>query len=293
MAEILNRIAREPKLTLSRLRLALMSESGLSKVWVIVEGGLDSFVFSRILASHVSVNIGVKEDNFSGGYASVELIVDEINKTIPEANVCGIRDKDYLKYLNPPHVLPKNVFLTDRSDIEMILAEAKSVRDTLEQIPVFNKTEEIVVPILRQLGYERIYCGVNHLRIHIDKIKKMSLIWDYQTHAIFPDWKDACISMFEKETNCSRQDLEKFVTQVGLVDESDFDIIRGHDYVKFISAALVKTALYSEDYLVYTMASAYTKEDFRKTQLFQSLLQWQDERRVVIINELPYLEVTD
>ena len=282
MADVLQKIVREPRLTKSRLRLALQSESGLSKVWVIVEGGLDSFIFSRMLAS--SINIGVKEDNNTGGYAVVELIVSEISKTIPKANVCGIRDKDFLKYLNPPHLLPDNVFLTDRSDIEMTLVASESVQNALEQIPNYIKAHESVVPLLRQLGYERIYCGCNHLRIHADNIRKMSRLWDDHTQTITSDWKNVCISMFEKESNCSELNLNSFVSQIGLEEESDFDIIRGHDYIKYISKALVNTALYSEDYLVYTMAVAYSKEDFHKTQLFQSLLQWQNTRGVAVVN---------
>lgn len=61
MADLYDTI-QEPKMTRESLRLALQSESGISKVWVVVEGSADVAVFGRLFSdATVSVRQGVND----------------------------------------------------------------------------------------------------------------------------------------------------------------------------------------------------------------------------------------
>lgn len=282
MGDLYNTI-REPQMTRESLKIALQSESGLSKVWVIVEGKGDVAIFSRLFSSStITVKQGV-DDQGNGGYANVENIVNYVVSENPNANVLGIRDKDYTPYLTPPRAFPDNVFLTDRRDLEMMLSESPSVRSMFASIDGFDQAERKVMPVLRYLGYQRIYIGCRNMLCDFEDVVKVSKVWDYNTHDLLADWKQNCDDGLQTKMNITPHQVSQFIKEKSLEQESDFDICRGHDYVGYVSRALINTAKYSEDYLYTTMYDNYSLQDFLGTILCASILAWQNERGVVVV----------
>lgn len=274
---------REPQMTQESLKLALQSESGLSKVWVVVEGKGDVAVFSRLFSSStISVKQGV-DDKGNGGYTNVENIVNYINSDTPEANVFGIRDKDYTLYQTPPRVFPDNVFLTDRRDLEMMLSESPSVRDAFASIVDFDRAERKVMPVLRYLGYQRIYIGCRNMLCAFEDVVKVSKVWDYSTHDLLADWKRNCDDGLQAKMSVTQDQLFQFIEEKRLEQESDYDVCRGHDYIGYVSRALINTAKYSENYISSTMYDSYSLQDFLGTNLCASILAWQNERGVIVV----------
>lgn len=275
--------ARKHKIARESLKLALQSDSGLSKVWVVVEGEGDVVVFSRMFTdATISVNQGIN-DKGNGGYSAVEDIVNYVCSEIPESKVFGIRDKDYTSYLSPVQTFSDNVFVTDRRDLEMTLVESPSVRTALLLIPRFEKAESKVWQMLRYVGYQRIYVDCHHLRCDFEEVVKVSLVWDFTTHSMTTEWKMNCDQALQNEFGITSLQLGAFVDEKGLEHESDYDIIRGHDYVGYVSRALVNTAKYSEDYLYRTIYDHYSKQDFLTTRLSDSIRAWQEERGVEVV----------
>ena len=283
MGDLSEIVLEHPQMTRESLKFALQSESGLSKVWVVVEGRGDVAVFSRLFSSTtISVNQGV-DDRGNGGYANVENIVSYINSDNPEANVFGIRDKDYTPYQIPLRSIPENVFLTDRRDLEMMLSESPSVRRVFTSIVGFDQAERKVMPVLRYLGYQRIYIGCCNMLCDFDDVVKVSEVWDYSTHDMFVDWKQNCDDGLQAKMDVTQDQMSRFIEEKRLEQENDFDICRGHDYVGYVSRALVNTAKYSEDYLYSTMYDNYSLQDFWGSNLCASILAWQNERGVVVV----------
>lgn len=282
MADLYDTI-QEPKMTRESLKLALQSDSGISKVWVVVEGSADVAVFGRLFSeATVSVRQGVN-DKGNGGFSNVEDIVSYVSSENSEANIFGIRDKDYTLYQTPPKTFPNNVFITDRRDLEMMLTESSSVRDGFATITGFDEAERKVMPVLRYLGYQRIYVGCHHLLCEFEDVVKVSKVWNFGTHDLVTDWKQNCDDALQERLGVVPSQLERFVEEKALEQESNYDIIRGHDYVEYVSRALVNTAKYSEDYLYRMMYDNYSMQDFSQTNLCNTIRAWQNERGVVVV----------
>lgn len=283
MSDLYDIVLEHPQMTRESLKFALQSESGLSKVWVVVEGKGDVAVFSRLFSSTtISVNQGV-DDKGNGGYANVENVVGYVVSENSQANVFGIRDKDYTPYQTPPRAIPDNIFLTDRRDLEMMLAESPSVRSAFSSVDRFDQAERKVMPVLRYLGYQRIYIGCHNMLCVFEDVVKVSKVWDYNSHDLFADWKRNCDDGLQAKMNVTQDQMLQFIEEKELEQENDFDICRGHDYVGYVSRALVDTAKYSEEYLYSTMYDNYSLQDFMGTNLCASILAWQNERGVVVI----------
>ena len=91
------------------------------------------------------------------GYANVEFIVREIKQEVPVAHIMGIRDADYSRY-EEEYMVPENIFLTDRRDLEMMLLETESVKHTLRVwLPMYDEAFANCIPICRHFGYLRIF----------------------------------------------------------------------------------------------------------------------------------------
>ena len=201
----------------------------------------------------------------------------------PKANVFGIRDKDYTTYITPPKRFPSNIFITDRRDLEMMLSESASVRNVFATIDGFDKAERKVMPALRYLGYQRIYLGCHGLLCNFEDVVKVSKVWDFNTHDLVIHWKQNCNDVLKEKLNVIPTELVRFIEEKELEQENDFDICRGHDYVGYVSRALIDTAKYSEDYLSTIMYDNYSIQDFLGTNLCDSILAWQNERGVVVV----------
>lgn len=276
--------AVEPRITTDNLKMALMSPSGLSKVWVLLEGEADVKVFGAFFSEQtVSVKQALS-DTGHGGYKIVEDIVRTVSSEFPAAAILGIRDRDYTPYHNPSYSMPENVFATDRRDLEMMLAEIPSVRAQLAlKLPGFEAVENKIVPILRHMGYSRAYASCYHLKGQFDNIFKASKIWSDATHDFHDDWKSYCSTSLQDHLGVPPATLDNFVAERHLESESNYDICRGHDYVAYLSKAMVKTATYSEGFIYEVLYTTYSIEDFAQSKLYASIKSWQQARGVVVV----------
>ena len=127
MLQSLQNTISEPSGTKAAIRQALMSPVGLRLVWVIVEAEEDVAVYEKFMQPNSTVVKTSESETGRKGYANVEIIVREIKEEVPVAHIMGIRDADYLRY-KTDNTIPKNIFLTDRRDLEMMLLSTDSVK---------------------------------------------------------------------------------------------------------------------------------------------------------------------
>ena len=121
MLQSLQDTVREPSGTKAAIRQALMSPVGLRVVWVVVEAEEDVAVYEKFMQPDSTVVKTSEGETGRKGYANVELIVSEIKEEVPVAHIMGIRDADYSRF-EADYTVPANIFLTDRRDLEMMLA---------------------------------------------------------------------------------------------------------------------------------------------------------------------------
>ena len=285
MLQSLKETVREPSGTMSAIRQALMSSAGLRVSWVIVEAEEDVAVYEKFMQRESTV-VKTSEDSAGRkGYANLEIIVREVKEEEPKAHIMGVRDADYSRYKERCTV-PANIFLTDRRDLEMMLLEAKSVRQALKEwIPKFEEALDKSIPICRLFGYFRIYNDVFNLDVKFHDFLKTSLFWNYNQHALFDGWEKHCTDVFVSHVKggCTEEDVKAFVHTLSLCQEDFYDICRGHDVLHLLSLTLIQEHIYSETNIMTKMSEAYSLDDFKTTRLYTSIKVWEAVEGVSVL----------
>lgn len=272
----------EPQNTLDAILMALKSPLGIRTVWVIVEGEDDVMIYNKMFDKKISnVKHASIDDNGSGGYKNVEHIVSEVINQVKGAKIIGIRDKDYSLLLNHNFKFPKNIFLTDRRDMEMMVLESDTVSSKLRlwANPLYDKAFNTAKCVAVFLGYLRIYNHMHHLSCSFHQLK-VSKIWNQNEHKINDNWKEYCLHFVSDEI--TEDDLMVFANKHQLLEFSFYDICRGHDFIKCLSLALIKQE-YNKNEIFKMMISSYSVDHFRKTGLYSSIYKWQTSNNVSIL----------
>ena len=285
MLQSLQNTVREPSGTKAAIRQALMSPAGLRVVWVVVEAEEDVAVYEKFMQRNSTVVKTSEGETGRKGYANVETIVREVKEEEPRAHIMGIRDTDYTRYVDG-YEAPVNIFLTDHRDLEMMLLDSDSVRQSLRAwAPTYDDAFTKCVLICRHFGYLRIYNEVADLTVRFHDNLRPNKYWDYQQQMMKPSWKKDCTAKFValSEGKCAATDVNAFITTHKLEDENLYDICRGHDMLKLLSLYLVNVQTYSVEAIMAKMTEAYSIDDFKKTQLYASILAWQTSEGVTAL----------
>ena len=285
MLQSLQNTVREPSGTKSAIRQALMSPAGLRVVWVVVEAEEDVAVYEKFMQPDSTVVKTSEGETGRKGYANVEVIVSEIKQEVPVAHIMGIRDADYSRF-EADYTVPANIFLTDRRDLEMMLLEAESVRQSLRTwAPSYDEAFSKCIPVSRHFGYLRIYNEAADLSVRFHDNLRPNKYWDYQQQAMKATWEQDSTAKFValSDGKCTATDVKAFITTHKLEDENLYDICRGHDLLKLLSLTLVDVRTYSVEAMMDKMTKAYSLDDFKKTKLYSSIKTWQTTEGVTAL----------
>lgn len=281
MHAALRDVIQEPVATKSAIRLALHSNAGLNTVWVVVEAEDDVKVYRRFFDEEV---VHIKPSTDESGrksYKNVEDIVSSIETEIHGCRILGIRDKDYTPYEVVDYTPPRNVFLTDRRDLEMMLLESSSVQSAMKEwTQDFLDRLSTAINVAVWMGYLRICNSLKDFGYTFKNRFKASVVWDQNRHELIGDWKDRCTAMLKEFI--SPDDVESFIKEHSLEEEHPFDICRGHDVVKLLSWLMVKHE-FSASEIFSKMATSYSLSDFVQTDLYSSIQTWQLTKNVVFL----------
>lgn len=267
----------QPTYTKAVIKLAMRSPEGRRRVWCVVEAPDDVRIYQKFFNTTIVSILPSDDENGKRGCQNVESVVSELYKEEKDLRLLGIRDCDYTRYDEHYSTLD-NVFLTDCRDIEMMMFNAPSVVEALknwnEEFP--RKIEECA-QVGRYLGYLRIYNEIRQTscRFH-DKLTKVSLVWDFSTHTIKPNYKRNLFDKFKEacETEVTEEDFNRFVEEKHLEREPYIHICRGHDMFKLLPSMMIRQE-YSEWKNIWErMVAAYSNNDFSNTCLYASIKAW-------------------
>lgn len=285
MSKSLKDTVCEPSGTQSAIRQALKSQAGLRIAWVVVEAEEDVAVYEKFMKRNSTVVKTSADNSGLKGYANVEIIVRAIKEEEPRAHIMGIRDADYSRYKEEFSV-PVNIFLTDRRDLEMMLLEANSVKQSLKDwILNYDETLSRCIPVCRHFGYLRIYNDIAGLSVKFHDHLRPSKYWDFQQQAVAIGWKQDSTAKFValSEGGCTTSDVTSFIAVHKLEEEELYDVCRGHDLLKLLSLTMVDVQTYSVSAIMTKMTAAYCLEDFKATKLYTSIQAWQQAEGVIAL----------
>lgn len=285
MLQSLQNTVSEPSGTKAAIRQALMSPAGLRVAWVVVEAEEDVTVYEKFMQPDSTVVKTSEGETGRKGYANVELIVSEIKKEVPVAHIMGIRDTDYSRY-EEGYESPANIFLTDRRDLEMLLLEAESVKQSLRTwAPAYDEAFSKCIPVCRHFGYLRIYNELANLSVRFHDNLRPSKYWDFKQQAVVASWEQDITEKFVELSagGCTAQEVKVFITTHKLEDENLYDICRGHDLLNLLSLTLVDVQTYSVKAIMTKMTEAYSLDDFKATKLYSSIKTWQTTEGVTAL----------
>lgn len=273
----------QPKYTKDIIKAGLRTPQGAQRTWIVVEDTDDVHVYERFFDDNKTKILTSENEEGRKGCEYLEIIVKEILEEENDPLIFGIRDSDYTRYEDPAHVIPPSIFHTDRRDIEMMMFEAPSVQAELHAWDpmILSKIEE-GKPIIRTLGYMRICNHIHSLGCNFKKKVKVISVWDQVSHSLHYNWRDILLRKFINNCPFSQEQFDQTVQEKNLDQESDFDICQGHDTIKLLQYMMVKNA-YSEDKIMEKMTKAYSKEDFLRSRLCLTILEWSHSHSVNVI----------
>lgn len=273
---------QEPSGTQSAIMQAMRSPAGMRVVWVVVEAEDDCAVYGKFLNPSTTIVKTSESPEGRKSYVNVQLIVRNIREEVPKAHIIGIRDADYSKYRDD-FAAEKNIFLTDRRDLELMMLETESVCQELEKwMGRFEESLKKSLPICRHFGYLRIYNDVFGLSCRFHDNLRTNMFWDFSSQTLKEGWKKSCTQKFVmlSEERCSEESLEAFIDSRRLEQESDYDICRGHDLLPMLSLNMIDVQTYSISGIMLRMITSYSLEDFKRTRLYENIHLWQESENV-------------
>ena len=273
---------QQPQYTEAVIRQTCASDIGQKFVFVIVEDIEDKQAYGKFLSAE-DVHVMISQDaDGNKGCQNVEDIVSHIRQDDVTLRICGIRDADYTRYEDTPHVFPEAVFTTDQRDLEMMLLASNSVQDGLAnwKSDITNLLPQVYEDA-RQIGYMRAANHVCNLGCNFKRKVKLSKVWDDSTHQLKDKWLDELTDLFiQNAANTqtshypySKEKLNAFIGQKHLASEPAHNICQGHDVVWLLHKRLPQNSFHIKE-ITDKMIETYSESDFKTTHLCTTLLNW-------------------
>lgn len=278
---------QQPSHTKGVIKSAMKSANGLKRIWCVVEADDDVEVYEKFFNSETLTILPSTDEDDRRSCHNVEVIVTELYSEENNPKLFGIRDRDYTSFSNT-YICPDNVFLTDDRDLEMMMLKSTSVTSGLEDHHQdFPKKVYESAEVMRFLGYLRIYNDIEQMSCTFKKnLTKVSLVWDEGRHSVYPDYKDRLLSKFQ--ASCSvpvdRDDMDNFITDKCLKEKNIFEVCRGHDVCRMLCAMMIKHEFSSPKVIFQWMKDSYSFRDFKKTMLYEDLMNWSNQRALEIFS---------
>jgi len=272
-------VQKEPIYTESVIRTAIRSSIGEKWMWIVVEDEDDMRVYKKFCSPSVTRVLPSLAENKSKSCKNVEYIVEKV-RTAYTPKISGIRDADYTRYIEPPYVVPEQVYLTDERDVEMQMLASESVKQGLElwnsSIP--EHLDWIYKNVTHERGCMRLISDVYKLGCSFKDDAKISHLWDSSKRTMAVNWQTTMYDDFFN--NCknidsplhpfSRNMYAEIKRKKSLDSASDYKICQGHDVVSLLQYMLGDNK-FNSDRIMVRMTECYSLADFRRTDLYKNL----------------------
>lgn len=285
-------------ITPDRIANAILQDNSYKGLYVLVEGKKDCKLYSKFL--------DLKNTRVRPTFGCDKLIqvFDILNKRGFDKKI-GILDKDFFEFYG---TLPQleNVFFTDYHDIEVMIFVTKALDDVLriytfqEKVEEFEKKtgkgiREIIFELSDKIGYlkliEKKYgFGLKFKPDTVDgkQIKYSDFISDKMVYNGDDSLISSIINYSRNKTDkklINNEIKEKYISEKLNKYESKH-LSNGHDISNIVFLFLKKTVRSTNgmlnDYnsVEDSLILAYEFEDFKKTELYKSLLIWSDNKSI-------------
>lgn len=278
------------RITLSGLVSSMKTEFAVGKVWVLVEGTLDVYMYMKVFKDSVvrirMVDKGHTIDTDSVKKALVNILDNRSNAGVK--NIIGIIDKDY-EWLCGHDVTMPNLFETDGRDIEITLLTDPVVRQEIKaNMPNIDDLCTITAPASRYIGYMYIAAEKKNKKLGI---KKWGVSNISQTGALLANYKEHILSKMNAkltkwgDPTLSRNDIDTMVSDMHLDEIADKYIWRGHTTLQLIAYVNGQDNNYSEETISNLLIDCCDRENALSWDCFQRIKQWQEDNGYDILSK--------
>jgi hypothetical protein len=252
-----------------------MSRTNFNGAYLLLEGDSDGLFFKRYCADDTKL-----EYVFCNGKKPAVDSIKELNN-IGFLGAVAVVDDDFDKYSGVAPVA--NVIKTDTHDTETLLLRSVlslfiSQAANIDKVRYFEQQighsiERYIIYCASVLGKIR-YLNDGPLQKNIAMEKSFSAPRYFDKNWYFDE--DALILQYANELGVTSADLQTMMSAVPSIPA--FNLIRGHDIVSIIAIGL-KSAIgnnqFNERDLYLMLRLAFNDNDFKSTQLYVDLKNWE------------------
>lgn len=265
------------------IKLELRHPAGTNKVWVLVEGESDVRIFKKIInGGDVSV------EQVHGGVESLRRAMMGLNEET--SRVIGIRDADFL-HLNNEKEDIENLMITDVHDMELMMIKSDVTLNNLiieYLLPESTKATELrydLLKALKFLGGIKWYNDIQNCKLNF---KGLSLGNYFNPESMIYD-EDRCVNDVNIRSKNRLMDVEKSnILELLLGVDDYYNLINGHDFIKALALTIshrVGGAAIKDSTIARLLRVSYTADEFRNTDLYDSLVCWNRENGYVLFKD--------
>lgn len=176
-------------------------------------------------------------------------LLSELNEKVPKNKVYGIIDKDIIKYTRGFDSLPKNVFTTDFSCLEMYYLCERNINKIRIQTFHFVTMEEINNLLNYSANFAHIIIVEKKLNLSITKISfdKLYQYVDFVNIKVkLENYIQGCLSVsnLSKKYNCFIEQLDIIREKLSSEDPSLF--INGHVFMNILTGYISKNKKFKQ-----------------------------------------------
>jgi hypothetical protein len=261
--------------TVNLVRLNFNSPVGEDKIWVLVEGEDDCKIYPKFFQETMC-----KIEEVHGGCGQLEIAISQLLKYTNQ--IIGIRDADFC-HLTGNYSPYKNLFYTDCHDIEMTMIQNHTVFENI-LYEYFLQTEafDIKKNILKEasfVGYIRYYNNKNNDSINFKEIPFGKIVTNRDNNLCLQE--DLLIQELNNRSPDKTTEIDKNMVKQ-FIDSNEvknlYQLVNGHDFIKLLSLRInlsIAVGKINPKDIAKSLRNTYRIDDFKQTQLYSKLLQWQ------------------
>lgn len=281
--------SQTPASFIDTIRLSLRHPTGHKKYWILVEGETDQKLYQKLIDGDKTQVKAVSPKGIVSLRSILQTLLAESTESLqPIKHVLGIRDADFL-HLDGQQESQVNLFITDFHDAEMTMIACDETFKSFvsEYLPErLEDFEQLRHQFLQSIVFLSGLRWLNHreyLRLNFEGISSRKQ--GKPDKPCLNSDKQGCIDKLakcspNKKREVSVEEIDKLIAEV----TDYYNLCNGHD-MEEVMADFVPNVYnngITRERVGSSLRLAYHKQHFASTQLYQSLIKWQELHQVAL-----------
>ncbi len=262
------------------IKLSLRSQMGKDTIWILVEGIDDCKIYPKFFDTEKT-----KVEYVCGGKPQLIKAIKELSKDSKQ--VIAIADADF-DHLEKKYKI-KNLFLTDKHDIEMTMLSFHNVlHNVLIEHHLGNFADIILQKSLNEityLAYIRWYNSIDNLEINFSGLP-FSNIATKNNNEIRLEPDTIITELNRRSSNKTKElkscDIENFINKHQTDDL--YNLCNGHDCTAIIALQIGTQT--SQKVFCQNLRLSFRLEEFSQTELYKEVSVWQNSYNYSILKNI-------